>query len=53
MTGTDGNDALRRSQQGFDMVSIITDTGVFGDAMLAELEKAKGNAKVEEKREGY
>ncbi|KAJ5563057.1 Pyruvate/Phosphoenolpyruvate kinase [Penicillium sp. DV-2018c] len=49
----DGNDALRRSQQGFDMVSIITDIGVFGDAMLAELEKAKGNAKVEGKRDGY
>ncbi|KAJ5462608.1 hypothetical protein N7475_007552 [Penicillium sp. IBT 31633x] len=50
---SDGNDALRRIQQGFDMVSITTDVAVFGDGMLAELEKAKGNAKVEGKRDGY
>lgn len=35
------------------MVSITTDVAVFGDGMLAELEKAKGNAKVEGKRDGY
>lgn len=51
--GSDGDDALRRTQQGFDMVSIITDVGVFGDGMLRELEKAKGTAKVEGKRDGY
>lgn len=50
---SDGDDALRRSQQGFDMVSIITDVGVFGDGMLRELEKAKGTTKAEGKRDGY
>jgi 4-hydroxy-2-oxoheptanedioate aldolase len=53
LSGSDGDDALRRTQQGFDMVSIITDVAVFGDGMLRELEKAKGNAQVEGKRDGY
>lgn len=51
--GSDGDDALRRIQQGFDMVSITTDVAVFGDGMLNELEKAKGSSKVQGKRDGY
>jgi 4-hydroxy-2-oxoheptanedioate aldolase len=51
--GSNGDDALRRIQQGFDMVSITTDVAVFGDGMLNELEKAKGSSKVQGKRDGY
>ncbi|KAJ5181297.1 Pyruvate/Phosphoenolpyruvate kinase [Penicillium cf. griseofulvum] len=50
---SNGDDALRRAQQGFDMVSITTDVAVFGDGMLNELEKAKGSLKVQGKRDGY
>ncbi|KAJ5602402.1 hypothetical protein N7537_005358, partial [Penicillium hordei] len=50
---SNGDDALRRTQQGFDMVSITTDVAVFGDGMLNELEKAKGSSKVQGKRDGY
>lgn len=53
LLGSDGDDALRRTQQGFDMVSITTDVAVFGDGMLNELEKAKGTSKVQGKRDGY
>lgn len=51
--GSDGDDALRRTSQGFDMVSITTDVGVFGNGMLRELEKAKGITETEAKRGGY
>lgn len=31
-----------RAEQGFDMVSVITDTSILGDGMARELEAAKG-----------
>ncbi|CAG8249888.1 unnamed protein product [Penicillium olsonii] len=48
-----GDDALRRTQQGFDMVSINTDVAVFGDGMLRELALAKGDSKPEQGKGGY
>ncbi|KAL4913049.1 Pyruvate/Phosphoenolpyruvate kinase-like domain-containing protein [Aspergillus aurantiobrunneus] len=39
---TDGTDAQNRAQQGFDMVSIVTDVGILGSGMLRELGVASG-----------
>lgn len=48
---TDGSDAQRRIQQGFDMVSVTTDVGALANAMSGELGIASGQAA--QKREGY
>ncbi|KAK6064487.1 2,4-dihydroxyhept-2-ene-1,7-dioic acid aldolase [Seiridium cupressi] len=51
---TDGAQARTRASQGFDMVSIITDIGALGDAMLRVLGEAKGEGKGDAKtRAGY
>ncbi|KAH8697915.1 2,4-dihydroxyhept-2-ene-1,7-dioic acid aldolase [Talaromyces proteolyticus] len=50
---TDGNDARARIQQGFDMVSIITDVGVLAEGMNRQLAVAAGNAEGDQKRDGY
>lgn len=53
-SGTDGLDAQKRAQQGFDMVSIITDVGVLAQAMLQQLDVAKGKGQEQSKsRDGY
>ncbi|RAL06600.1 HpcH/HpaI aldolase family protein [Aspergillus homomorphus CBS 101889] len=39
---TGGADARARIEQGFDMVSVITDVGLLGDAMQHELDVASG-----------
>ncbi|OKL63154.1 hypothetical protein UA08_01609 [Talaromyces atroroseus] len=39
---TDGLDAQKRAEQGFEMVSIITDVGALGQVMLQQLDVAKG-----------
>lgn len=51
--GTDGLDARKRVEQGFDMVSIATDVGVFGSGMLGELKVANGETAVGNARGGY
>ncbi|OJJ38302.1 hypothetical protein ASPWEDRAFT_103441 [Aspergillus wentii DTO 134E9] len=38
---TDGEDARKRVQQGFDMVSVATDVGVVKSGMLNELKRAR------------
>ncbi|KAL4928951.1 HpcH/HpaI aldolase family protein [Aspergillus undulatus] len=50
---SDGSDAQRRIQQGFDMVSIVTDVGVLGSGMLRELGVASGQAEGGKPRDGY
>ncbi|KAL4986301.1 Pyruvate/Phosphoenolpyruvate kinase-like domain-containing protein [Aspergillus falconensis] len=50
---TDGTDAQNRAQQGFDMVSIVTDVGVLGSGMLRELDVASGRVKGGKPRDGY
>lgn len=40
-TGTDGADAKKRTDQGFDMVSIITDVNVLGEGIARELSAAQ------------
>ncbi|KAL3431189.1 Pyruvate/Phosphoenolpyruvate kinase-like domain-containing protein [Aspergillus tetrazonus] len=50
---TDGADAQNRAQQGFDMVSIVTDVGVLGSGMLRELNVASGKAEGGKPRDGY
>lgn len=40
--GTNGAEAKRRVEQGFEMVSIITDVNVIGDGIMRELGAAKG-----------
>lgn len=42
-----------RADQGFDMVSVITDVGLLGEAMARELNNAKGKGASGEKRAGY
>lgn len=42
LVGTNGAEAKRRTEQGFDMVSIITDVNVLGDGITRELNAAKG-----------
>ncbi|CAN8100367.1 unnamed protein product [Discula destructiva] len=39
---TSGAEAKRRVEQGFEMVSIITDTNVLGDGIMREINAAKG-----------
>lgn len=51
--GTDGSDARKRVEQGFDMVSIATDVGVFGSGMLGELKVANGETAGGDTRGGY
>ncbi|KAJ5723181.1 hypothetical protein N7488_001216 [Penicillium malachiteum] len=50
---TDGNDARARAEQGFDMISVITDVGVFRTGMLNELKTANGESVQGGGREGY
>lgn len=42
LAGTDGNDARRRAEQGFDMISVTTDVGVIKNGMHKELQIANG-----------
>lgn len=42
LIGTNGAEAKRRLEQGFEMVSIITDTNILGDGIARELNAAKG-----------
>ncbi|KUL91946.1 hypothetical protein ZTR_01082 [Talaromyces verruculosus] len=50
----DGADAQKRAQQGFDMVSIITDVGVLAQAMAQQLDIAKGKGiEGNKQRDGY
>lgn len=51
--GSDGSDAQRRIQQGFDMVSVVTDVGVLGSGMLRELGVAGGEVAAGKPRDGY
>jgi hypothetical protein len=51
--GSNGVDAQRRAQQGFDLVSINTDVGVLGAGMVQELGVASGQAGDGKPREGY
>ncbi|KAL2869456.1 HpcH/HpaI aldolase family protein [Aspergillus lucknowensis] len=50
---TDGTDAQKRAQQGFDLVSVITDVGVLGSGFLRELGVASGQAEGGKPRDGY
>jgi hypothetical protein len=52
-SGSNGVDAQRRAQQGFDLVSINTDVGVLGAGMVQELSVASGQAADAKPREGY
>jgi 4-hydroxy-2-oxoheptanedioate aldolase len=53
-SGVDGADAQKRAQQGFDMVSIITDVGVLAQAMAQQLDIAKGKGiEGNKQRDGY
>jgi 4-hydroxy-2-oxoheptanedioate aldolase len=52
-SGTDGNDARIRAEQGFEMVSITTDVGVLSEGMISAMETAKGGAGEKKTREGY
>ncbi|PYH84760.1 dihydroxyhept-2-ene-1,7-dioic acid aldolase [Aspergillus uvarum CBS 121591] len=44
---TGGVDARARIEQGFDMVSVITDVGLLGDAMQNELDIATGQKEID------
>ncbi|KAH8655378.1 2,4-dihydroxyhept-2-ene-1,7-dioic acid aldolase [Xylariales sp. PMI_506] len=46
---TDGAQAQLRASQGFDMVSVITDTGVISEGMIRELSIASGKISGESK----
>ncbi|KAB8067672.1 Pyruvate/Phosphoenolpyruvate kinase-like domain-containing protein [Aspergillus leporis] len=50
---TDGAQARARAEQGFDMVSVITDQGAMGDAMVRTLTAAQGKGVEEKARDGY
>jgi len=50
---TDGNDAQNRVQQGFDMVSVITDVGVLGEGMNRHLATAAGVNHSQKPSNGY
>ncbi|OKL62250.1 hypothetical protein UA08_02209 [Talaromyces atroroseus] len=50
---TDGLDARKRVEQGFDMISITTDVGVFRTGMLNELKVANGENVIDSSRAGY
>ena len=43
VTGSNGEQARLRAQQGFDMVSIITDVGAFEEGMMRNLGVAGGS----------
>lgn len=51
--GTDGHDAQKRAQQGFDMISVITDVGALGQVMAQQLDVAKGKGEQSQQRSGY
>jgi hypothetical protein len=53
LKGTDGNDAQNRVQQGFDMVSVITDVGVLGEGMNRHLATAAGVNHSQKPSNGY
>ncbi|KAF2448725.1 Phosphoenolpyruvate/pyruvate domain-containing protein, partial [Karstenula rhodostoma CBS 690.94] len=50
---TNGVDANNRREQGFDMISVITDVGVLAEGMQRELGVAKGQTQENKPREGY
>lgn len=50
--GTDGAQAKMRAEQGFDMVSVVTDLGGLEAGMMRQLEAAKG-AGEGGRRDGY
>jgi 4-hydroxy-2-oxoheptanedioate aldolase len=50
---TDGADAQKRAEQGFEMVSVITDVGALGQVMLQQLDVAKGKGEQKNQRSGY
>lgn len=52
-SGSNGEDASRRREQGFDMISVITDVGVLAEGMLREIGVAKGQTQENKPREGY
>lgn len=41
-SGTSGEQAKARAEQGFDMISVIADVNVIGDGIVRELNAAKG-----------
>lgn len=51
--GTNGAEAKRRLEQGFDMVSIVTDTNILGDGIAREINAAKGLDSEGKKQSGY
>lgn len=51
--GTNGAEAKRRLEQGFDMVSIITDTNILGEGITREINAAKGLDSEGKKQSGY
>ncbi|KAL2846916.1 Pyruvate/Phosphoenolpyruvate kinase-like domain-containing protein [Aspergillus pseudoustus] len=50
---SNGVDAQKRAQQGFDLVSINTDVGILGTGIVQELSVASGQAVDNKPREGY
>ncbi|KKK21354.1 hypothetical protein ARAM_002640 [Aspergillus rambellii] len=50
---TDGVDARKRAEQGFDLVSITTDVGVLGGGMTRELGISSGEIEGGTGRDGY
>lgn len=50
---TDGNQAREYAEQGFDMVSVITDQGAMGNAMVQSLSAAQGRNAGNTSRGGY
>ncbi|PKY04234.1 Phosphoenolpyruvate/pyruvate domain-containing protein [Aspergillus campestris IBT 28561] len=50
---TNGEQARERAQQGFDMISIMTDVGAFEEGMMRNLGVAGGSAGVGEGSGGY
>ncbi|GMG47118.1 unnamed protein product [Aspergillus oryzae var. brunneus] len=50
---TSGEQARQYAEQGFDMVSAITDQGAMGDAMVQSLSAAQGRDADNKPRDGY
>ncbi|BAE66002.1 unnamed protein product [Aspergillus oryzae RIB40] len=50
---TSGEQARQYAEQGFDMVSVITDQGAMGDAMVQSLSAAQGRDADNKPRDGY
>ncbi|KAB8236630.1 Pyruvate/Phosphoenolpyruvate kinase-like domain-containing protein [Aspergillus alliaceus] len=50
---TDGAQAHFRAEQGFDMVSVITDQAAMGNAIVQSLSEAQGRGVENKPREGY